>query len=115
MIRAVLEGCAFAMRDVVDRLAALGVATDSLLLLGGGARSRIWAQIRADLCGRPVEFAAVDSSPSAPPCWRRSPPGYRRPRARRQACSAASAQTSRSGHAAAYDEAYARYRRLFPA
>lgn len=62
--RAMLEGCAFAMRDVIDRLEALGVATGQVLLLGGGARSRLWAQIRADVCGRPVALSAVeDSSP----------------------------------------------------
>jgi xylulokinase len=64
MARAVLEGCAFAMRDVVDRLAQMRVATDSLLLLGGGARSITWAQMRADLTGRPAEVpACVDSAP----------------------------------------------------
>jgi xylulokinase len=64
MARAVLEGCAFAMRDVVDRLAEMRVATDSLLLLGGGARSATWAQMRADLTGRPAEIpACVDSAP----------------------------------------------------
>jgi xylulokinase len=54
--RAVLEGCAFAMRDVVQCLARLGVAAESLLLLGGGARSRTWAQIRADVAGLPVRI-----------------------------------------------------------
>jgi xylulokinase len=62
--RAVLEACAFAMRDVVDRLRALGLPTDSIRLLGGGARSRLWAQIRADVAGLPVEVAArPDTSP----------------------------------------------------
>lgn len=62
--RAVLEGCAFAMRDVIDRLDALGVGTERIRLSGGGARSRVWAQIRADCSGRPVEIAdASDASP----------------------------------------------------
>ena len=62
--RAVLEGCAFAMRDVVDRLSELGIATRRIRLSGGGARSRVWAQIRADVSGRPVEIAsAADASP----------------------------------------------------
>ncbi len=64
LARAVMEGCAFAMRDVIDRMRALGVATDRILLLGGGARSRVWAQMRADLTGLPVEIAAhPDSCP----------------------------------------------------
>jgi xylulokinase len=62
--RAVLEGCALAMRDVVDRLAELGVGTDRIRLCGGGARSRICAQIRADLCQREVEIARhIDAAP----------------------------------------------------
>ena len=59
LARAVLEGCAFAMRDVVDRLVALGVPADPVVLVGGGSRSRVWAQIRADLLGRPVEVSRV--------------------------------------------------------
>jgi xylulokinase len=62
--RALLEGCAFAMRDVVDRLQAMGIDTGRIRLCGGGARSRVWAQMRADLCRRPVEIAKVtDASP----------------------------------------------------
>lgn len=64
MARAALEGCAFAMRDVIERLIALGVTVESLLLLGGGARSRTWAQIRADCTGLPAELPVMtDTSP----------------------------------------------------
>jgi len=62
--RAVLEGCAFAMRDVIERLDELGVETPRIRLSGGGARSRVWARMRADITGRPVEVASVaDASP----------------------------------------------------
>lgn len=62
--RAVMEGCAFAMRDVVERLRSLAVPGDALLLLGGGARSRVWAQMRADVVGLPARVAArVDTCP----------------------------------------------------
>ena len=56
--RAVLEGLAFAERDVIDRLAALGLATASVLVLGGGGKSRVWTQIRADATRRPHEVSA---------------------------------------------------------
>jgi xylulokinase len=55
LARAVLEGTAFAMRDVVDRLDVLGVRTDRLRIMGGGARSDIWCQIRSDIAGRPAD------------------------------------------------------------
>ncbi len=52
------------MRDVVERLVALGVTVEGLFLLGGGARRRVWAQIRADCTGLPVQRPALtDTSP----------------------------------------------------
>ena len=54
LARAVMEGCAFAMRDVVTRLIALGVPATELALLAGGSRSPLWAQMRADISGLPV-------------------------------------------------------------
>ncbi len=63
LARSILEGCAFAMRDVLDRVRDLGVATDTILLLGGGAHSKLWAQIRADVMGMHVEVPSrVDTS-----------------------------------------------------
>jgi xylulokinase len=58
LARAVLESCAFAARDVIDRLASLGVETDRVLLTGGGASSALWPRIRADVTGRPHAIAA---------------------------------------------------------
>jgi xylulokinase len=55
MARAVLEGTAFAMRDVIARMEALGAPVPHVRLVGGGARGQVWAQIRADLMGRPVD------------------------------------------------------------
>jgi xylulokinase len=64
MARAVLEGCAFAMRDVIERLGTLSVSTQRVLLMGGGANSRLWASIRADVCGLNVRrIANVDTAP----------------------------------------------------
>ena len=56
--RAVLEGLACASRDVVTRLGELGLPAHEVRLLGGGAQSRLWAQIRADLLGVPHRAAA---------------------------------------------------------
>ncbi|HEU4733564.1 MAG TPA: FGGY family carbohydrate kinase [Kofleriaceae bacterium] len=62
--RAVLEGLAFAARDVVVRLGELGLAAREVVLLGGGARSAVWAQIRADVVGLPHQVAArTDATP----------------------------------------------------
>jgi xylulokinase len=54
MARAVLEGCAFALRDITDRFAAMGLGHDEIRVVGGGATSGLWMQIKADVTGRPV-------------------------------------------------------------
>jgi xylulokinase len=58
LARAVLEGLAFAARDVVERLASIGLPARDVLVLGGGARSAVWSQIRADVIGLPHHVAA---------------------------------------------------------
>ena len=64
LARAVLEGCAFAMRDVLERLQSMEVPVRSIVLLGGGAKSSLWAQIRADISRVPVSVPSqLDTSP----------------------------------------------------
>jgi L-xylulokinase len=55
LMRALFEGVAFAHLAHLERLAAAGVATDRIVLSGGGARSPVWPQMLADLLGREVE------------------------------------------------------------
>jgi xylulokinase len=54
LARAVIEGCTFALQDVLGRLDALGLAGSEIRVVGGGARSELWLQIKADVTGRPV-------------------------------------------------------------
>ena len=49
--RAILEGVTFEMRHNMDRLSAGGVQIKRLLACGGGARSDLWLQIKADILG----------------------------------------------------------------
>jgi xylulokinase len=55
LARAVIEGCTFALRDVLGRLDALGLAGTEIRVVGGGARSELWLQIKADITGRTVQ------------------------------------------------------------
>jgi xylulokinase len=48
---AVLEGVAFGLADGLSALQAAGTAVPRLSLVGGGARSSIWAQLIADALG----------------------------------------------------------------
>ncbi len=52
--RAVLEGSAYAVRDLTQRMSALGLRVDELRAMGGGAASALWNQIKADVTGLPV-------------------------------------------------------------
>ena len=65
MARAVLEGCAYALRDIVDRFAALGLGDGEIRVVGGGARSQLWLQIKADVTGRPVRQVHGDHATCA--------------------------------------------------
>jgi xylulokinase len=60
--RALLEGCAFALRDVVERFDALGVPASRIRLTGRAANNQLFAQIRADVTERPVEYGSGENA-----------------------------------------------------
>ena len=63
LARAVLEGIAFANREVLTRAeAALGFEATEIRFGGGGARNAAWCQIKADVCARPVVTTAGDEA-----------------------------------------------------
>jgi xylulokinase len=60
IIRAVLEGVAFSLRDSFTIFNELNVPVQRVRLGGGGARSALWRQIQADVYGHPVETVHAD-------------------------------------------------------
>jgi xylulokinase len=60
LVRAVLEGVAFGLRDSLELLRELGVTAEVGRLSGGGARSDLWARIVASVLGLPLERTAVE-------------------------------------------------------
>jgi xylulokinase len=60
IIRAILEGVAFSLRDSLEILREMGVPASSIRLGGGGARSALWRQIQADVYGQAVETVAAE-------------------------------------------------------
>ena len=56
--RAVLEGCTFGLRTIIERLAALGLDSEEIRVVGGGARSETWLRMKADATGRVVRVLA---------------------------------------------------------
>jgi xylulokinase len=53
-VRAVLEASAYAVRDITDQMRQMGLQLEQIRVVGGGARSRLWRQIKADVTGLPV-------------------------------------------------------------
>ena len=53
-VRAIMEAVAFIVRRNMETLQDLGIEVKEIRTLGGGARSRIWKQIEADITGKPV-------------------------------------------------------------
>lgn len=60
LTRAVLEGVAFSLRDSLEVFREIGAPIDRIRLGGGGARSRLWRQIQADVYGHPVETVEAE-------------------------------------------------------
>jgi xylulokinase len=60
VIRAILEGVAFSLRDSLSLFREIGVPIESIRLGGGGARSPLWQQIQADIWGMPAELIEAD-------------------------------------------------------
>jgi len=60
VVRAVLEGVAFSLRDTFTIFEEMNVPVHSVRLGGGGARSPVWRQIQADVYGYAVETVEAE-------------------------------------------------------
>jgi len=60
IVRAILEGVAFSLRDSFTIFEEMRVPVRSIRLGGGGARSDLWRQIQADVYGHEVEIVEAE-------------------------------------------------------
>jgi xylulokinase len=60
VVRAILEGVAFSLRDTFTIFGEMQVPARSIRLGGGGARSPLWRQIQADVYGHEVEILEAE-------------------------------------------------------
>jgi xylulokinase len=60
VIRAIMEGVAFSLRDSFSIFAEMKVPVTTIRLGGGGARSPLWRQIQADIYGHAVEVLQAE-------------------------------------------------------
>jgi xylulokinase len=60
VIRAILEGVAFSLKDSFTIFGEMNVPVKNIRLGGGGARSPLWRQIQADVYGQEVEIVEAE-------------------------------------------------------
>jgi len=60
IVRSILEGVAFSLRDTFTLFQEMNVPVNSIRLGGGGARSPLWRQIQADIYGHSVEIVEAE-------------------------------------------------------
>ena len=60
LVRAVLEGVAYGLRDSLELLRALGLEVDRARVSGGGTKSDLWLRIIASVLDIPLEVAEVE-------------------------------------------------------
>ena len=118
IIRAILEGVAFSLRDSFTIFHELNVPVERIRLGGGGARSTLWRQIQADVYGHAVELVQAEEG-AAYGAAILAGTGAGNWRSVDEACDAVvktahSVQPDKNS-VAILDEAYGVYRRIYPA
>ncbi len=117
LTQAVLEGVSFAIRDSLEALRSAGTTIERVTAIGGGSRSRYWLASIATALGIPVDIPA-DGDFGAAFCAARLGLIAATGADPVSVCTApATAETIQPVGAltAAYDDAYQRYRALYPA
>ena len=64
MIRAVIEGITFAMRDSIELMRELGVEVSQIRATGGGAKNRFWRKMQADVYNTEVVSLSSEEGPA---------------------------------------------------
>ena len=122
LLRAALEGVAFALREGLEALEAAGTDAPELRLAGGGSGGSAgepWRQLLADVLGRPLYLlpdgvAPVASARGAALLAGLASGFYRTPGETLDLAPQARRAVSPGEHAPLYEEAYERYLELYP-
>ena len=63
IIKAILDSVSYEVKLSVDAMEAAGIAVRELRAFGGGAKSPLWLQTKADIFGKPVLAMDVTEAP----------------------------------------------------
>ncbi len=117
LCRAVVEGATFGLRYGLERIGPLARGASEIRLIGGGARSPVWRQVVADITAAPVicptvgEAAALGAALQAAWCDCYPDLPLEALCQRLVHLDESTRATPDAERVAAYEEAYARYRR----
>src|SRR3984885_5207245 len=118
VVRAILEGVAFSLKDTLTIFHELGIPVKTIRLGGGGTRSALWRQIQADVYGQHVETVSADEG-AAYEAAILAGVGAKAWPSVDAACNAvvrvARSMSPNSKDSVTMDHAYAAYRRIYPA
>jgi xylulokinase len=64
MVRAIMEGVAYGMRDSLAIIREMGVPVKQIRASGGGSKSQLWRQIQADVFGQKVVTLNAEEGPA---------------------------------------------------
>jgi xylulokinase len=64
MVRAVMEGVTYSLRDSLAIIRALGVPVNQIRASGGGSRSQFWRQMQADVFGHKICTINAEEGPA---------------------------------------------------
>jgi xylulokinase len=64
MIRAVMEGVTYSLRDCMEIIKEMGVEVSEVRASGGGGKSKLWKQMQADIFGTPMTTINSSEGPA---------------------------------------------------
>ena len=117
IVRAIMEGAAYGLRHNVEAAVAGGFDPRTLACVGGGARSGVWNQIKADILQRPIVLPAASSGAAMGDAIVAAAAAGLYPSVEEAVAHMVTAGATyhpRPEHAALYDELYAIFRDLYP-
>lgn len=116
MIRALLEGVTFGMRDALEIIREMSIPVKEVRAGGGGARSQFWQHLQADIYNQPIILTNASEGPAYGAALLAGV-GTGAWSSVEQACRAAIKTTKRINpnkkNAATYDRYYATYHKLY--
>ena len=64
LVRSVMEGATYAMRDCLEIIRDMNIPVREIRLSGGGARSKFWREMQADIYGQKVVTINAEEGPA---------------------------------------------------